>query len=171
LRMSRADRGNLMAKTFDPYHKWLGIPRSEQPPNHYRLLGISLFESDPDVIDAAANRQMSYLQSCATDPYLQISQDLLNEIAAVRLCLLDPRSKTAYDEKLLSQKQVLVARSTAETTRREPPRTRSSHQETTPNPSPSARPFRSSAFARPLKTLINFYDRLRSGSDEQTETS
>jgi hypothetical protein len=48
-----------MTMSFDPYHKWLGIPSREQPPNHYRLLGISLFESDPDVIDAAANRQMA----------------------------------------------------------------------------------------------------------------
>ena len=38
---------------FDPYYKWLGIPPGEQPPNHYRLLGVSLFEPDADVIDAA----------------------------------------------------------------------------------------------------------------------
>ena len=34
--------------TFDPYHKWLGILPEEQPPNHYRLLGIVDFESDED---------------------------------------------------------------------------------------------------------------------------
>ena len=39
---------------FDPYHKWLGIPPEEQPPNHYRLLGLPPFEADLDVIDAAA---------------------------------------------------------------------------------------------------------------------
>ena len=43
-----------MAEGFDPYHKWLGIPPKDQPPNHYRLLGIELFESDPEVIDMAA---------------------------------------------------------------------------------------------------------------------
>ncbi len=37
--------------TFAPYHKWLGIPPADQPANHYRLLGLNLFESDPDVID------------------------------------------------------------------------------------------------------------------------
>ncbi len=26
-----------MADKFDPYHQWLAIPASEQPPNHYRL--------------------------------------------------------------------------------------------------------------------------------------
>ena len=43
---------------FDPYHKWLGIPPKDQPPNYYRLLAINLFESDAEVIDTAANRQM-----------------------------------------------------------------------------------------------------------------
>jgi hypothetical protein len=30
---------------FDPYRKWLGIAPADQPPNHYRLLGLDLFES------------------------------------------------------------------------------------------------------------------------------
>ena len=33
---------------FDPYHTWLGIPPEKQPPNHYTLLGIELFEDVPD---------------------------------------------------------------------------------------------------------------------------
>jgi len=40
---------------FDPYHKWLGIPPDEQPPDHYRLLAVRRFEDDPDVIAAAAD--------------------------------------------------------------------------------------------------------------------
>jgi hypothetical protein len=88
---------------FDPYHKWLGIPSSEQPPTRYRLLGISLFESDPDVIDAAANRLMAYLQGCATGPHVALSQKLLNEVAAARLCLLDGARKAAYDALLKRQ--------------------------------------------------------------------
>ena len=39
-----------MAESFDPYRKWLGIPPKDQPPNHYRLLGIDLFEADAEVI-------------------------------------------------------------------------------------------------------------------------
>ena len=35
---------------FDAYHKWLGIPPSERPVNHYRLLGLALFEDDVDLI-------------------------------------------------------------------------------------------------------------------------
>ena len=91
---------------FDPYHKWLGIPREEQPPNHYRLLGIALFESDPEVIDAAANRQMAYLQGCATGTQALLSQRLLNEVAAARLCLLTPEKKATYDARATAKRSV-----------------------------------------------------------------
>jgi WD40 repeat protein/tetratricopeptide (TPR) repeat protein len=90
---------------FDAYHKWLGIPPSEQPPNHYRLLGVSPFESDPEVIDAAANRQMGYVQGFANSEHTAISQAILNELAEARLCLLDPGKKSGYDD-ALSRKHV-----------------------------------------------------------------
>jgi WD40 repeat protein len=89
-----------MSKDFDAYHKWLGIPPKDQPPHHYRLLALDLFESDPDVIDAAANRQMAYVQQRATGEQATISQKLLNELSAARLCLLDPKKKAAYDNEL-----------------------------------------------------------------------
>lgn len=85
---------------FDAYHKWLGIPPREQPPHHYRLLGIDLFESDPDVIDSAANKQMAYLKSCANGPHVALSQQLLNEVAAARICLLNAGKRSAYDAEL-----------------------------------------------------------------------
>ena len=85
---------------FDPFHKWLGIPPHEQPPDHYRLLGISCFESDADVIDAAANRQMSYVQGFANGEHAKLSQILLNQLAAARLSLLNPESKRSYDAQL-----------------------------------------------------------------------
>lgn len=85
---------------FDPYHKWLGIPKKDQPPHHYRLLGIDLFEDDADVIDAAANRVMTYLQQCATGKHLSVSQKLLNEVAQARVALLNPSKKKKYDAEL-----------------------------------------------------------------------
>lgn len=89
-----------MTESFDPYYKWLGIPPKDQPPHHYRLLGIELFEDDRDVIDAAANRVMSYLKDMATGDDAAHSQTLLNEISRARICLLNKDKKAAYDEQL-----------------------------------------------------------------------
>ncbi|MCL4206643.1 MAG: hypothetical protein KJ000_29520 [Pirellulaceae bacterium] len=89
-----------MDNDFDPYYKWLGIPPRDQPPNHYRLLGIELFESDRDVIDAAANRVMGYLKDLAVGDEAQHSQKLLNEVARARLCLLNRQKKVDYDAEL-----------------------------------------------------------------------
>ena len=85
---------------FDPYYKWLGIPPNEQPPHHYRLLGLQLFERDVEVIEAAANRQMAYVQQRASGGRAAVSQRLLNELSAARVCLLDPKKKAAYDADL-----------------------------------------------------------------------
>jgi hypothetical protein len=89
-----------MADTFDAYHKWLGIAPGQQPATHYRLLGIEAFESDADVIEAAANQRMSYLQDLTTGPHVATAQKILNEIAAARRCLLNAEKKAAYDATL-----------------------------------------------------------------------
>ncbi len=99
---------------FDPYHKWLGIPAAEQPVNHYRLLGLTLFESDPDVIDAATDQRVAFLRQCATGEHVAESQKLLNEVAAARLCLLNAQKKRDYDERL--RESLSVARSHSSTT-------------------------------------------------------
>lgn len=86
-----------MAGSFDPYHKWLGISPKDQPPNHYRLLGIELFEADPDVIESAADQRMAHVRTFQAGQNSAESQRLLNELSAAKLCLLDPQKKTAYD--------------------------------------------------------------------------
>jgi Domain of unknown function (DUF4159) len=90
---------------FDPYHEWLGIPPHDQPPNHYRLLGISLLEADLDIIDAAAGRQIAWLQACATGTRTFLAQRLVDDVAAARLCLLDPARKAAYDTALKRRRE------------------------------------------------------------------
>lgn len=85
---------------FDPYYQWLGIPPDQQPPNHYRLLGIQLFEENREVIQNAADRQMAHLRSFQSGPRGRFSQRLLNEIAAAKLCLLTADKKAAYDASL-----------------------------------------------------------------------
>ncbi len=92
-----------MATEFDPYHKWLGIPAAEQPVNLYRLLALNLFESDPDVIDMAADSRMMHLRSLQHGHHLELNQKLLNHIAAARHCLLKPETKAQYDAELRAQ--------------------------------------------------------------------
>ena len=89
---------NPTVMDLDPLHKWLGIPPSEQPPHHYRLLGIDLFESDSDVIDSGAQRQMSHVRTYALGPNKEASQTLLNQLAAARVALLNPATKKQYDQ-------------------------------------------------------------------------
>jgi hypothetical protein len=98
-----------MSDSFDPYHIWLGIPPKDQPPNHYRLLGLQDQEENADVIDAAANRQTTYLHEMAAGPNRQESQQLLNEIAAARRCLLNPESKQTYDEDIRVKRAAVEA--------------------------------------------------------------
>ena len=85
---------------FDPYHHWLGIPAREQPANHYRLLGLSMYEENPEVIAFAAERQMTHVRIFQAGPHSAASQKLLNELAAAELCLTTPSRKKAYDEEL-----------------------------------------------------------------------
>ena len=39
-------RRRVVSGDFDPYREWLDIPPADQPPNYYRLLGLSLYEGD-----------------------------------------------------------------------------------------------------------------------------
>jgi WD40 repeat protein len=87
------------ADTFDPCSKWLNIPEGERPPNHYLLLGLDLFESDPSTIrNAADERSKAVRPRCLKYP--DVATQLLNEIAKARVCLIDPDRKAAYDELL-----------------------------------------------------------------------
>lgn len=92
-----------MSGSFDPYHKWLGISPRDQPPHHYRLLAIDLFESDPDVISSAADQRMGHVRAFQTGRHSALSQQILNEIAAARVCLLSPEKKAEYDRWLRGQ--------------------------------------------------------------------
>jgi len=89
-----------MADGFDAYYEWLGIPPKDQPPNHYRLLGIELFEENPNVIDRAADRQMGHVRTFQAGRHARESQQLLNELSRAKLCLLNAAKKAAYDAEL-----------------------------------------------------------------------
>ena len=85
---------------FDPYLQWLGIRSPERPPNHYRLLGVEPFESEANVIETAADRQMAHVRTFQNGKDADLSQQILNELAAAKLCLLDGKSKFEYDTRL-----------------------------------------------------------------------
>lgn len=89
-----------MADAFDPYYEWLGIPAKDQPPHHYRLLGLDPLESNGDVIARAADRQMAFVRTFQSGRSAAASQRLLNELSAARSCLLDVARKAEYDAEL-----------------------------------------------------------------------
>ena len=91
-----------MAAEFDPYYEWLGIPPAEQPPNHYRLLGVTLFESDPDVIAHAAEQRIVHVRAFQIGKHSDESQQILREISTARVCLLNADKKAEYDAQLRS---------------------------------------------------------------------
>lgn len=94
---------------FDPYYEWLGIPRRDQPPNWYRLLGIELFEPNANVIERAADRQMGHLRTFQSGAHSKESQRLLNEVSAARVGLLSAERKAAYDAQLQAEMEAEFA--------------------------------------------------------------
>jgi pSer/pThr/pTyr-binding forkhead associated (FHA) protein len=89
-----------VAKSLDVYHVWLGIPPEDQPPHHYCLLGIPLWESDAQVIAMAAQRQMAHVKTFSIGPHCERSQEILNELARAKVCLLNPKRRALYDAAL-----------------------------------------------------------------------
>ena len=87
-----------MSEAFDPYLHWLGIREPQRPPNCYRLLGLDLFESDPDVLANAVDRQTMHLRMfLRAGPHAAEAQRLLEEVSAAGQVLLNPQRKAEYD--------------------------------------------------------------------------
>ncbi len=86
---------------FDPYWKWLGIsPNEPRPLSYYRLLGISLFENDPDVISLNADKQLEHLRKFSGGQQGEQAEKLVNELTRAKLTLLNRDRKAAYDQQL-----------------------------------------------------------------------
>ncbi|MFP6576877.1 MAG: hypothetical protein VB912_17080 [Pirellulaceae bacterium] len=92
-----------MSDEFDPYREWLGLAPDEHPVDHYRLLGLERFENDPTLVHQAADACMNKVRLHQTGPRGRHTQQLLNEIAAARVCLADAASKQAYDSQLTNE--------------------------------------------------------------------
>jgi hypothetical protein len=85
---------------FDPYHEWLGLPRDQQPPTYYQLLGIAPDESNAAVIDEAALRQTARIRIYQTGVHGEECTRLLNEIAEARTVLVHPVKRKEYDARV-----------------------------------------------------------------------
>lgn len=95
----RISASNFMSN-LDPYHRWLGIPQKQQPPHHYRLLGLDLFESDKEVIRDAAERQSGHVRRYQLGQHADLAQTILDEIAGAKTCLSDDTKRREYNAKL-----------------------------------------------------------------------
>lgn len=91
---------------FDPYHRWLGIPPEHRPPTYYQLLGLAPGESNLDVIEDAAVRQMAHVRTYQSGPQGSFATKVLNELSQARGVLLNPAKKQAYDASLSTSGKV-----------------------------------------------------------------
>ena len=89
-----------MSAPFDPYHKWLAIPPADQPPDHYRLLGLSAHEEEADVITGAASRQVAHLRSLDANGRESERSQLIAQIRVAYACLQNSEHKALYDQRL-----------------------------------------------------------------------
>ena len=129
-----------MADDFDPYYTWLGIRPEEQPPDHYRLIGLKRFEDNADVIANATDRQMQFLRSMQVGKKSAQSQTLLNEISAAGGCLLDPQRKVKYDLELKAQEATKVQAAKAAAAKARPLPKATSLESPKPAKAPEAAP-------------------------------
>ena len=84
----------------ESYSTWLGIAPDELPPHHYRLLGVAMFQADPQAILAAYAQRTAQVSAHLNGPQTETARALLGELAAAQACLLDAQAKAAYDRQL-----------------------------------------------------------------------
>lgn len=96
-----------MSEPFNPYRDWLNIPENDLPPDHYQLLGLAPLEPDEARIGRAADERMKLLRTFQSGKHAHESQQLLNEVAAARLCLLNPEKRRRYDAALQERRKAL----------------------------------------------------------------
>jgi hypothetical protein len=95
-----------VSDTFDPYRDWLHIAGGKAGANYYRLLGLKTYESDPLRIQAAADKQIARVEQIAPGTHALQRLQLLDELRAARICLLNPAARARYDAALRGNSQV-----------------------------------------------------------------
>jgi hypothetical protein len=99
---------------FDPYYRWLGIPKRHRPPNHYQLLGISPKEDDHEIIESAVERQTNLVKTQKDAEHEHIATRILYEIQEAGMVVLDSYRRKEYDASLAQSKSAPAQRLVAE---------------------------------------------------------
>jgi len=89
-----------VSDSFDPYFEWLGVRGDGSLPDHYRLLGLDSFESDPGLIGRAADAALARVRRIRPGAHLAQWSSLLDQLVAAKACLLSSESKATYDTDL-----------------------------------------------------------------------
>ena len=84
-------------ENIDPYLLWLGIRDPQRPPNHYQLLGIDVYERNPDTISSAAQRRLARVNSLGKEEYPELAARLTGEIQTAASCLLLESTREQYE--------------------------------------------------------------------------
>ena len=92
--------------SFDPYQQWLGIPTQLRPLNHYILLGVKIYENNPERIALGYEARMELLKQFQSGPRGDVSQKLISQVAKAKRDLLDPDRRAKYDSALKKQLEV-----------------------------------------------------------------
>lgn len=88
---------------FDPYEKWLGIPKEQRPLDYFLLLGLDPKEKDAEVIRAAAKQRIVQVSRHKEGAHPQACARLLKEIQQAQITLLTPAKRKAYEARLRQQ--------------------------------------------------------------------
>ncbi len=99
---------------FDPYSEWLGIPRDQRPVTCYQLLDVDAGETDPAVIQEAAEARAVLVSAHREGPNERICDRLLKEIDLACNVLLDPAKRQEYDERLRQKGRMPAAEAITE---------------------------------------------------------
>ncbi len=89
-----------MSDTFDPYREWLKISDPQRPPNHYVLLGLTLYEKDRDRVWDLSLGLMGRVLEFDPGLHCEDARRIFDELEAARDCLCDPIKKETYDASL-----------------------------------------------------------------------
>ena len=89
-----------MSDDFNPYRKWLGIPKNRMPANHYDILGVSLNEEDPEVIRTAAEQRRSYVEQQRGLGHDKAVKKILYQLDEAEMTLVDSELRRDYDKRL-----------------------------------------------------------------------